>query len=132
MLYNVKVNGKQYVVEVEKAGAVQVQQPVFQQPVQQVQQFAQPAPVAQPVQAAPAPVAAPASAETVVESPMPGSVWEIKVSVGQQVAAGECLVVLEAMKMENEVVAPCAGTVKQILVSKGTAVDTDDVLVVLN
>ncbi len=56
----------------------------------------------------------------------------IKVSVGQQVAAGECLVVLEAMKMENEVVAPCAGTVKQILVSKGTAVDTDDVLVVLN
>ncbi len=131
MIYNVKVNGKQYVVEVEKAGAVQAQQPVYQQPVYQqpvVQQVAQPVPqtIAQP-----APVAQ-ASAETIVESPMPGSVWEIKVNVGQQVAEGECLVVLEAMKMENEVVAPCAGTVKQILVAKGTAVDTDDVLVVLN
>lgn len=139
MLYNVKINGKQYQVEVEQVGAVQpvAQQPVMQmqqpvqpvaqQPVMQVQQPAQP--VAQPVAQ---PAAQPAASEVIVESPMPGNVFNINVSVGQQVAAGECLVILEAMKMENEVVAPSAGVVKQIMVSKGTSVDTDDVLVVLN
>ncbi len=127
MLYNVKINGKQYEVEIEKAGAgfaqPAVQAPVYQQPVAQP---VAPAPVAQ------APVVASAATETVIESPMPGNVFDIKVSVGQQVNAGDCLLILEAMKMENEVVAPCAGVVKQILVNKGTAVDTDDVLVVLN
>jgi len=67
-----------------------------------------------------------------VESPMPGSIFKIGVSVGQSVAAGDTLVVLEAMKMENDIVAPRAGTVKQILVSPGTAVNTGDVLIVLS
>lgn len=132
MLYNVKINGKQYQVEVEQVGAVQ---PVAQQPVMQMQQPVQPVaqqPVMQVQQPVAQPAAQPAASEVIVESPMPGNVFNINVSVGQQVAAGECLVILEAMKMENEVVAPSAGVVKQIMVSKGTSVDTDDVLVVLN
>ena len=67
-----------------------------------------------------------------VECPMPGKVLSITSSVGQSVNAGDCLLVVEAMKMENEIVAPQAGVVKQILVSQGTTVDTGDVLVVLN
>lgn len=63
---------------------------------------------------------------------MPGKVLSITSSVGQSVNAGDCLMVVEAMKMENEIVAPQAGVVKQILVSQGTTVDTGDVLVVLN
>ena len=64
-------------------------------------------------------------------APMPGTVLEVKVSVGQAVQAGETVVVLEAMKMENEIPAPVAGTVTGILVQKGATVDTDAVLVTL-
>ena len=92
-----------------------------------------PAPVAAPV-AAPAPAAAPAPVAgdgTKVPSPMPGTILSVNVSVGQAVKSGEVLLVLEAMKMENDIVAPCDGTVKQLLVSKGSTVNTDDVLVVM-
>lgn len=122
MKYLVRVNGKQMEVEVEVIGSGST---------------AAPAPTAVP---AASPVQA--SAETAppvtgvpnlkVESPLPGSVFKIEVSVGQSVAAGDTLIVLEAMKMENEIVAPRAGMVKQILVSQGTAVNTGDVLVVLS
>ena len=63
---------------------------------------------------------------------MPGNILKVNVSAGQAVKAGEVLVVLEAMKMENEIMAPKAGTVAQVLVQKGSTVNTDDVLVVLN
>ena len=62
---------------------------------------------------------------------MPGNVLDVKVTVGQAVAAGETVVILEAMKMENEIPAPVAGTVTAILVQKGATVDTDAVLVTL-
>ena len=62
---------------------------------------------------------------------MPGNVLDVKVAVGQAVAAGETVVILEAMKMENEIPAPVAGTVTAILVQKGATVDTDAVLVTL-
>ena len=78
--------------------------------------------------AAPAPAAAGAANVT---APMPGTVLDVKVSVGQAVQAGETVVVLEAMKMENEIPAPAAGTVTGILVQKGATVDTDAVLVTL-
>ena len=62
---------------------------------------------------------------------MPGSILAVNVSQGQTVRAGEVLVVLEAMKMENDIVAPSDGIVKQVLVAKGTTVDTDQVLLVI-
>ena len=66
-----------------------------------------------------------------VTAPMPGNILKVNVSVGQTVKEGELLVVLEAMKMENEIYAPKAGTVAQVLVQKGSTVDTDATLVVL-
>ena len=62
---------------------------------------------------------------------MPGSILAVKASVGQAVKAGDVLVVLEAMKMENDIVASCDGTVKEILVTKGATVNTDDVLAII-
>ena len=66
-----------------------------------------------------------------VNAPMPGTILKVNVSAGQSVTAGQVLVVLEAMKMENEIMAPRAGSVAQVLVQKGATVNTDDVLVVL-
>ena len=62
---------------------------------------------------------------------MPGKVVAVKAAVGQAVKKGDVILVLEAMKMENDIVAPCDGTVSQVLTSKGSTVNTDDVLVVL-
>ena len=99
---------------------------------------AAPAPVAAPA-AAPAPVAAPAApaapavtaAGDAVKAPMPGNILKVNVSAGQAVKEGDVLVVLEAMKMENEIMAPKAGTVTQVLVQKGSTVNTDAPLVVI-
>ena len=129
MKYIVNLNGKNYEVEVNETEAVVVG----------VSAGAAPAPVAAPVAApaatpaaAPAPVAQAVSAEgTTIPSPMPGSILNVNVTVGQAVKAGDVLMILEAMKMENDISAPCDGTVKQILVTKGSTVNTDDVLIVI-
>ena len=124
MKYVVTLNGKNYEVEVTEQEAVLLNVS---------DAAAAPAPVAAPV-AAPAPAAAPAPVAgngTKVPSPMPGTILSVNVSVGQAVKSGEVLLVLEAMKMENDIVEPCDGTVKQLLVSKGSTVNTDDVLVVM-
>ena len=124
MKYVVTLNGKNYEVEVTETDAVLLNVSEAAAPV------AAPAPVAA---AAPAPAAAPAAAAdgTKVPSPMPGTILSVNVSVGASVKSGDVLMVLEAMKMENDIVAPCDGTVKQLLVSKGSTVNTDDVLAVL-
>jgi len=111
--FNVNVNGKIYVVEIEETGAPA---PVKEAPKAE----AAPAP-----QAAPAPVAGGA---VNVESPMPGTILDVKVQVGTVVKKGDILCVLEAMKMENEILAPQDGTVKSV-VTKGSTVNTGDILV---
>ena len=62
---------------------------------------------------------------------MPGTILSVNVAAGQAVKTGDVLMVLEAMKMENDIVAPCDGTVKQLLVSKGSTVNTDDILAII-
>jgi len=122
----VNVNGTSYEVEVEEVGASS-SAPVM----------AAPAPVAAPAAATPAPAASPAPAPaaapaggTAVKSPMPGNVVDIKVSNGQSVKKGDLLVVLEAMKMENEIFAPQDGVVT-VVTSKGATVNSGDVLISL-
>ena len=124
--FNVKVNGNSYEVEVEEIkDGVQPVAPAVQRPA------SAPAPAA-PV-AAPAPKAAPVavSGAGTVAAPMPGTVLDIMVKEGDVVKSGQVCVILEAMKMENELPAPCDGTVKSVNVTKGASVNTADVLVVI-
>ncbi|MEG1614343.1 MAG: biotin/lipoyl-containing protein [Oscillospiraceae bacterium] len=125
MKYVVSLNNKNYEVEVTESNAILTS--VTDAPVS--------APVAvstaPPASSTPAAAPATVSGGTNVVSPMPGNIMSVSVSVGQSVKSGELLVVLEAMKMENEIFAPADGVVKQVLVSKGSVVNTDDVLVVL-
>lgn len=116
-VYKVKVNGKVYEVELESVSEAQGH-------------IEAPAQAAAPAQAqAPAPVASGEGAS--LNAPMAGTILDVKVSVGQNVQAGQVVCILEAMKLENEVVAPCAGVVKSIAVSKGQAVQLDELIAVI-
>lgn len=126
MKYIVSLNGKNYEVEVNESEAVLLSETAA--PV--AAPVAAPAAAAAPAAPA-APAAAPVAGGTNVASPMPGTILSVSVSVGQSVKAGDVLMVLEAMKMENDIVAPCDATVKQVLVAKGSVVNTDDILAVL-
>ena len=128
MKYEISLNGRTYEIEVELAAPMLMQE---------FQAYA-PAPAAAPVPAAaPAAEAAPAAAPAVtgagerVDAPMPGNILKVNVAPGQAVKEGDVLVILEAMKMENEIMAPKNGTVNQVLVSKGSTVDTGAPLVVI-
>ncbi|MGO1580580.1 MAG: biotin/lipoyl-containing protein [Peptoniphilaceae bacterium] len=125
MKYQVKVDGRVFDVEVEKIGG-------GAKPLTMADLTAPSAPAAPVQQAAPAPTpkAEPAPASTGGEkviSPMPGNIWKVVAKEGSKVSAGDVILILEAMKMENEIVAPCDGTVS-IKVSEGQAVDTDALL----
>ena len=134
MKYKVTLNGRTYEVEVEAGKAMLIDEYEAIAPAAP----AAAAPVAAaPVAAAPAaPAAAPAAAAPVageaVTAPMPGNILKVAVKVGDTVKEGQLLCVLEAMKMENEIMAPKDGTVAQVLVSKGSTVDTGATMVVLN
>ena len=134
MKYKVTLNNRVYEVEVEQGEAMLIDEYELKAPAAAAPAAA-PAPVAAAPAAAPAaPAAAPAAglaAGEVVKSPMPGNVLKINVQQGQKVNEGDVLIVLEAMKMENDIVAPKAGTVAQIVVSKGTVVETGAPLVVI-
>ena len=119
--FNITVNGKTYDVAVEEVGGASA--PVA----------AAPAPVSAPAATA-APAAAPAPAAvsgTDVKAPMPGNILDVKVNVGDTVSVGQVLVILEAMKMENDIVASVAGKVAAINVKKGDTVNSDDVIAVI-
>ena len=137
MKYVVTLNGKNYEVEVTETDAIVTG--ITEVPVMVSAAPVVAAPVATPAEApkaeetpaTPIAPAAPTASGTQVKAPMPGSILAVKASVGQAVKAGDVLVILEAMKMENDITAPCDGTVKEIVVAKGTTVNTDDVLVVM-
>lgn len=123
MIYIVRINNTAYEVEVEQGQAEIINS----------QTITAAAPVAAPTAAAPQ--AAPAAVSTTggepVKAPMPGSILDIKVRAGETVKSGQILLVLEAMKMENEILAPRDGKVKDLIVSKGASVATDDILLTL-
>lgn len=133
MKYTATLNGKQYEVELERIDAYEPMPRYGEAPAAAPAPVAAPAaPAPAPAAPAPAPAAAPATGATTVEAPMPGKILNIKVSAGQAVKFGETVIVMEAMKMETEIVAPADGTVAQILVKAGDAVDTGAALVTLN
>lgn len=119
--YNITVNGTTYEVVVEEAGSAPAAAPVFTAPK---------APAAAP--AAPKAPAAVGGGANKVTSPMPGTILDVKVSVGQSVKKGDVICVLEAMKMENDIPAPCDGVIASINVQKGASVAANDVLATLN
>ncbi len=123
--YRITVNGTSYDVSVEElsGGAAPVVAPVAAAPV------AAPAPAAAP--AAPAPAAGGAGSVK-VSSPMPGKILAVKANVGDSVKKGQVILILEAMKMENEVVAPEDGTIASIDVTVGASVESGDTLATLN
>ena len=122
--YNITVNGVTYTVNVEEVGA----------------SAAVAAPAAAPVAAPAAPVAAPKAAPKAsgaagavsVKAPMPGNVMKVNCKAGASVKKGDVLIVLEAMKMENDICAPQDGVVASVEVAQGATVETDAVLVTLN
>ena len=116
--YNITVNGTPYDVTVEEVAAGAAP--------------AAAAPVAAPKAAAPKAAAPQAAGGVSVTAPMPGNILDVKVAVGQKVTAGQTLLVLEAMKMENQIVAPQDGTVASINCNKGDVVNSGDVLATLN
>ena len=133
MKYKVTLKGRTYEVEVEAGEAILLDE---------YEAIAPSAPAAAPAAAAPAAAPAPAAAAAPaapvvtgagdpVNAPMPGNILKVNVSQGQAVKSGDVLCVLEAMKLENEIMAPKDGTVTQVLVSKGSTVDTGAPLVVI-
>ena len=134
MKYKVTLNNRVYEVEVEQGEAMLIDEYEAKAPVSAAPAAA-PAPVAVAAPAeVPAVAAAPAAALAagkVVKSPMPGNVLKINAAPGQKVNEGDVLMVLEAMKMENDIVATKSGTVAQIPVSKGQVVETGTPLAVI-
>ena len=127
MKYKVTLNNRVYEVEVEMGQAMLIDEYDAVAPAAPAAPTAAPAAPAAP---AAVPAAALASGE-VVKAPMPGNILKINVAPGQKVEEGDVLIVLEAMKMENEIVATKSGTVAQVAVSKGAVVETGAPLVVI-
>ncbi|MDN5277503.1 MAG: glutaconyl-CoA/methylmalonyl-CoA decarboxylase subunit gamma [Clostridiales bacterium] len=137
----ITVNGKSYEVEVEEltvqTGSAAVQPAPVTPAAPASQPAAQPAPQAaaapkqeKAAEQKPSAQPIPSGAE-LVKAPMPGTILDVKVNVGDEVKRGQVLLILEAMKMENEIMAPRDGKIVSIQVSKGASVNADDVLVAL-
>lgn len=131
--YNITVNGKTYEVEVQEAGGSS--SPVYASPAPVAAAATKATPVAAPTvapaAAQAAKAAAPSAGANVINAPIPGRILDVKVSVGDEVKEGQLLLILEAMKMENEIFSPFAGTVDTLQVSTGDSVNAGDLLVSL-
>lgn len=145
MKYIANINGKKYEIELERVEEyrpmtreeiiaptvatapikVAVQAPVTSQPVVSPQPVNN-TPASQPISTAPV-----SGGTSTVVAPLPGTILDIKVTPGTSVKAGQIVIIMEAMKMETEVVAATDGIVDSILVKKGDAVDTDATLITL-
>lgn len=126
--YTITVNGTAYEVEVEDMGGAATTAPKAAAPKAAPAPAAAPAPKA----AAPAPAAKPVAAgSATISAPMPGKVLEVKVKAGDAVKSGDVLMILEAMKMQNEIMAPADGTISDVRVSAGQTVGTGDVMIVM-
>lgn len=127
--FNITVNGTAYEVEVEevKAGG---SAPVAR-PAAPVAAAPAPAPAAAPAPAPAAPAAAAGAGETAVEAPMPGKVIKVVAAAGTAVKSGAVVIILEAMKMQNEICAPCDGTVKAVNVSAGQTVTAGQAMAII-
>lgn len=122
--YNITVNGTSYEVIVEEVDGSSSRVPTYTAPV-----------AAASTESAPKTTktsSSTAAGANKVTAPMPGTILEIKVSVGQSVKKGDVICVLEAMKMENDIPAPCDGVVASVNVTKGATVAANDVIVSLN
>ena len=129
--YNITVNGVTYTVEVEEVGAV-ASAPVAA-PAAPVAAPATPAaPKAAPAAPKAAPKASGAAGAVAIKAPMPGNIMKVNCKVGASVKKGDVLIVLEAMKMENDICAPQDGVVASVEVAQGATVETDALLVTLN
>lgn len=131
MKYIVRINNKEYEVEVER-GRANLLKTVEVSALN---------PELEPVVVMPVPAAVPSASNTVpstavaagepVKSPMPGTILDLKAGAGAAVKKGDVLLILEAMKMENEIRAPRDGIIAQVIVTKGASVATDDILLIL-
>jgi glutaconyl-CoA decarboxylase len=137
--YTITVNGNVYQVSVEEGTSGVASAPAVQAPkvaIAAPTPVAAPAPVAptpaKPAIVTPAPVANGANGNIKVNAPMPGKIIAIKANVGQAIKKGQVLVILEAMKMENEIVAPSDGTVASINVTGGSSVESGQLLATLS
>ena len=115
--YKVTVNGTVYEITLEVVDKSEIKTPA--------------APVAAPAPAPVAPAVAPAAGATTITAPMPGTILKVNVTNGQAVKKGDVLMVLEAMKMENEIMAPADGTITAVSVSNGASVESGAVLCAL-
>lgn len=136
MRYQVTVNGQVFDVNVEALDGAAPAPVAAAAPAPAAAPAATPAPAAAPAPApAPAAEAAPAPAPAgngaPVESPMPGKILKIMAPAGTSVTKGQTIMILEAMKMENEIPAPCDGTVSSVNVTEGASVNTGDVLALI-
>lgn len=120
--YIVNVNGTSYEVAIEQVSEDAVSTTAAA-PVE--------APAEKPAEAPAAPVSAAPADGTKIECPMPGTILAVNVANGQAVKSGDVLMVLEAMKMENEIMSPCDGTIASLSVSKGSSVESGAVLCVI-
>lgn len=125
--FNITVNGKSYEVDVEEIGGI----PSAPVAPRAAAPKATSAPKAAPKAAAKAAPKAAVAGGTKISAPMPGTIFALKVNEGDTVAAGDVVLVLEAMKMENEISAPVDGVVAQILVKTGESVNGGDVMIVI-
>jgi len=121
--YTITVNGTAYEVEVEEMGGVAAPKAAAPKAAPAAAPAAAPkaAPAAKPV----------AAGAATISAPMPGKVLEVKVKAGDAVKAGDVLMILEAMKMQNEIMAPADGTISDVRISAGQTVGTGDVMIVM-